>query len=354
MLILSITLQVLGIEPYLTAYGLNYESLLVTAAIIGFGGSFISLALSKTLAKMSTGAKVITEPKNPTEQWLLNTVAMQAQQAGIGMPEVAIFDSPDANAFATGMTKNKALVAVSTGLLNNMTEKEAEAVLGHEVSHIANGDMVTLTLIQGVLNTFVFFLARVVGDIVDKVIFKTEEGRGPAFWVTTIVAELFLGILASIIVMWFSRRREFRADTGGASLSSHQSMINALKRLKSLHEPAALPNGLTAMAISEHEQEIKDSVINVIPSCMPYVDALFQPRKVADRPPVIPEGSTNFALIDGLGLPVDLVNDYLMRPATTWYAGLKQGINIGHTGRDDIDNTVLDFLLMLCKIEVVN
>ncbi|MDD2706234.1 MAG: protease HtpX [Acidocella sp.] len=250
MLVLSVTMRLLGVEPYLNANGLNLGALLAFAAIMGFGGSLISLAMSKWTAKMSVGAQVITSPQNAQERWLVKTVARQAQAAGIDMPEVAIYESPDVNAFATGMSKNSSLIAVSTGLLQNMTREEAEAVLGHEVSHAANGDMVTLALIQGVVNTFVMFLSRVIGHLVDKIVFKTEKGQGPAFFVTMIVAELVLGILASIIVMWFSRQREFRADQGGARLAGRQGMINALKRLQSLHEPQPLPDKMAAFGIS--------------------------------------------------------------------------------------------------------
>jgi heat shock protein HtpX len=249
-LVLSVTMRLLGVEPYLNANGLNLQSLLIFAAIMGFGGAFISLAISKWTAKMSVGAQVITDPRTQEELWLVQTVARQAQAAGIKMPEVAIFDSPDVNAFATGMTKNSSLVAVSTGLLRGMTREEAEAVLGHEVAHAANGDMVTMALIQGVVNTFVMFLSRVIGHTVDRVVFKNENGHGPAFFVTMIVAELVLGILASIIVMWFSRQREFRADRGGASLAGRQAMINALKRLQAQHDPQPLPDKMAAFGIS--------------------------------------------------------------------------------------------------------
>jgi heat shock protein HtpX len=248
-LVLSLTMRILGVEPYLNANGLNLTSLLIFAAVMGFGGSFISLAISKWMAKTSMGVQVITEPANHHERWLVETVARYAQEARIGMPEVGVFNSPEPNAFATGMNKNNALVAVSTGLLQNMTKEEAEAVLGHEVAHIANGDMVTMGLIQGVVNTFVIFFARIIGNFVDKVIFKNEEGHGPAFWVTSIIAELVLGILASIIVMWFSRQREYRADHGGAYLAGRQNMIAALKRLQSLH-PQPLPNGMAAFGIA--------------------------------------------------------------------------------------------------------
>ena len=249
--LLSITARVLGLDRYLEANGsLNLQSLLVFCAIFGFGGAFVSLAISKWMAKFSTGAQVITQPRNQAEAWLLDTVARQAQAAGIKMPEVAVYDSPELNAFATGPSRNNALVAVSTGLLHNMRPDEVEAVLAHEVSHVANGDMVTLTLIQGVVNTFVMFIARIVGNVVDKLVFKNEEGHGPAFYVTTIVAELVLGVLASIIVMWFSRQREFRADAGAAKLVGAAPMINALERLKLNAEGGALPDGVKALGIS--------------------------------------------------------------------------------------------------------
>ncbi|MDP3585559.1 MAG: protease HtpX [Thiobacillus sp.] len=248
-LVLSVTMRILGVEPYLTAQGLNLTSLLIFAAVMGFGGSLISLAISKWMAKKSMGVRVIDTPSSSKEFWLVETVKKYAADAGIGMPEVGIFDSPEVNAFATGMNKNNALVAVSSGLLNAMTKEEAEAVIGHEIAHIANGDMVTLALIQGVVNTFVMFLSRVIGHTVDRVVFKNENGHGPAFWVTMIIAELVLGILASIIVMWFSRQREFRADRGGASLAGGQNMIAALERLNSLH-PAPLPEKMAAFGIA--------------------------------------------------------------------------------------------------------
>ena len=249
MLVLSVTMRVLGVEPYLTANGLNLTSLLIFAAVFGFGGSFISLAISKWMAKKSMGVRVIESPSSSSEVWLVDTVRKYAADAGIGMPEVGIFDSPQVNAFATGMTKNNSLVAVSSGLLQQMTREEAEAVLGHEIAHIANGDMVTLALIQGVVNTFVMFLSRVIGHTVDRVVFKSERSNGPAFFITMIIAELVLGVLASIIVMWFSRKREFRADLGGASLAGRQNMIAALERLDSLH-PAPLPEKMAAFGIS--------------------------------------------------------------------------------------------------------
>ena len=250
--VLNVTMRLLGIDRVLqqSGGGLNLTALLVFAGVIGFGGALISLAMSKWSAKFMTGAKVIESPRSEAEQWLVETVRRQARQAGIGMPEVAVYDSPEVNAFATGMNRNAALVAVSAGLLQRMTRAEAEAVLGHEVSHVANGDMVTLALIQGVVNTFVIFLSRIIGNVVDKAVFKTERGPGPAFWVTAIIAELILGILASIIVMWFSRQREFRADAGGAALAGREKMIAALQRLKAQYEPSQLPDQIKAFGIS--------------------------------------------------------------------------------------------------------
>jgi heat shock protein HtpX len=249
MVVLSIVVSVLGLDQYLTQQGLNLPALLVFSAILGFGGSFISLLISKWMAKMSMRVQVIERPANETEQWLVSTVQRQAQAAGIGMPEVGIFESPDPNAFATGANRNNALVAVSTGLLRNMRREEVEAVLGHEVSHVANGDMVTLTLIQGVMNTFVFFLARVIGFVVDRVILKNERGAGLGYMATVIVAQIVLGILAGMIVAWFSRKREFRADEGGARLAGAPSMIGALEALKRVHMPAALPEKMQAFGI---------------------------------------------------------------------------------------------------------
>jgi heat shock protein HtpX len=248
-LVLSITMRLLGVEPYLNANGLNLTSLLIFATVMGFGGSFISLAISKWSAKRAMGVQVIEAPSNSTEFWLVETVRKYSTTAGIKMPEVGIFDTPEVNAFATGMSKNSSLIAVSSGLLQQMTRPEAEAVIGHEIAHVANGDMVTLALIQGVVNTFVMFLSRVIGHMVDRIVFKTERGQGPAFFVTMIVAELVLGILASIIVMYFSRQREFRADRGGAGLAGRSNMIAALERLNSLH-PAPLPEKLAAFGIS--------------------------------------------------------------------------------------------------------
>ena len=250
-LVLSITMRILGVEPFLTANGLNLTSLLIFAAIMGFGGSLISLAISKWMAKRMTGARVIEQAATPQEAWLVETVRAQARAAGIGMPEVAIFDSPDPNAFATGARRDSALVAVSTGLLQTMDRREVESVLAHEVSHIANGDMITLTLIQGVVNTFVLFLSRVIGHAVDRVVFRTEEGHGPAFLVTTILAQLVLGIAATVLVMWFSRQREFRADAGAARIAGREGMIAALQSLQR-HTDArsGLPEQLNAFGIA--------------------------------------------------------------------------------------------------------
>lgn len=249
MLVLSITAQILGVNRFLAANGLNMGALLVFAALMGFGGAFISLLMSKFIAKMSTGAHVIEQPQSPDEQWLVGTVKRFADQAGIGMPEVAIYEGAP-NAFATGAFRDSSLVAVSTGLLESMTREEVEAVLGHEIGHIANGDMVTLTLIQGILNTFVIFLARVVGYFVDKVIFKTERGTGPGYMITVIVCEILFGIAASLIVAWFSRKREFRADAASSALmGSPRAMINALRRLGG-EEAGALPQSLQAFGIA--------------------------------------------------------------------------------------------------------
>jgi heat shock protein HtpX len=253
LLVLSVTLRLLGVDRILNAQGtgLDYNSLLIMAGVIGFGGSFISLLISKWMAKRATGAHVIETPSNPTEQWLVATVQRQAQQAGIGMPEVAIYDAPEINAFATGWNKDSSLVAVSTGLLNNMSQDEAEAVLAHEVSHVANGDMVTLALVQGVVNTFVIFFSRVIGYLVDRVVFKVERGHGPAFFVTSMIAQLVLGVLASMVVMWFSRHREFRADAGSARLSGRDKMIAALERLSlNYGQPPQLPDQVKAFGIS--------------------------------------------------------------------------------------------------------
>ena len=252
MLVLGISASLLGVNRYLTANGLNLGMLLAFAGLIGFGGAFISLWLSKPIAKWSTGAHVIEQPANATELWLMNTVASQAQKAGIPMPEVAIYQG-EPNAFATGATKNSSLVAVSTGLLDTMTREEVEAVLAHEIAHVANGDMVTLTLIQGVVNTFVVFLARVVGFFVDNMLLRRGDGeRGPGigYMITVFVCEIVFGLLASIIVAWFSRQREFRADAGSARLlGSPVPMQHALARLGGM-QPGALPGSMAASGIS--------------------------------------------------------------------------------------------------------
>src|SRR6266850_5976125 len=248
MLVLSIVVSVLGLDRWLAADGIDYMSLLWFSAIFGFGGAFISLLMSKFIAKMSTGAQVIDGSEGTTQYWLLQTVHQLADKAGVGKPEVAIYEGP-ANAFATGAFRDSAFVAVSTGLMESMSKKELEAVLGHEISHVANGDMVTLTLIQGVLNTFVFFLSRVVGFIVDKAVFRSERGTGPGFFITVIVCQILFGVAASAIVAWFSRRREFRADAGSAQLlRTPQPMIAALSRLGQL-ETGGLPDTVKAFGI---------------------------------------------------------------------------------------------------------
>lgn len=249
LVILSIVASLLGVGNFLDKNGLNMTSLLAFAAVFGFGGSFISLAMSKWMAKRLMGAKVITNPGTAAEIWLVDTVKKLAMASNVGMPEVAIFDSPSPNAFATGMNKNNALVAVSTGLLRSMNKEEIEAVLGHEMSHVTNGDMITLSLIQGVVNTFVIFLSRVVGYFVDRVILKNERGRGLGFFITTLVAQIVFGVLASIIVFWFSRKREFIADAGGAKLAGTQNMIAALERLKE-SVAAPLPDQMSAFGIN--------------------------------------------------------------------------------------------------------
>lgn len=255
MVVLSIVCSLLGFDRYLTANGLNLPALLGFSAVFGFGGAFVSLAISKWMAKRTTGARVITQPTSSSEMWLLNTVERLARTANIGMPEVAIFDSPEPNAFATGMTKNSSLVAVSTGLLASMSQDEVEAVLGHEITHISNGDMVTLTLVQGVVNTFVFFLSRVVGYFVDGALNRDgnrSRGGGFGYMITVIVMQIVLGFLASMIVAWFSRQREFRADAGGAYLAGKRKMIAALQRLQAAHEvPSELPKQMTAFGIRE-------------------------------------------------------------------------------------------------------
>ena len=253
--VINITLRLLGVDRILNqGGGINFTNLLVMSAVIGFAGSIISLLMSKWSAKRMVGAQVIVNPFDPTERWLVDTVKRLSLSAGIGMPEVAIYDAPDVNAFATGWNRNSALVAVSRGLLDNMNKDEAEAVLGHEISHVANGDMVTLALIQGVVNTFVVFFAKLFGLFIDSLLRgKDEQNRGPGIgsFVAEIVAQLVLGVLASIIVMWFSRHREFRADAGGAALAGREKMVAALERLKLNHEQAALPKQMAAFAISD-------------------------------------------------------------------------------------------------------
>ncbi|HKK55435.1 protease HtpX [Marinobacter sp.] len=250
-LIASVTLRLLGVDSYLAQNGIQYGSLLAFAAVFGFAGSIISLLISKKMAKWSTRAKVIESPRTPAERWLVETVAQLAENAGIGMPEVAIFPASQSNAFATGWNRNDALVAVSEGLLSRFSKDEIRAVLGHEIGHVANGDMVTLALIQGVVNTFVIFASRVIGSLVDRVVFRNESGHGIGFFVVSIAAELVLGILASTIVFWFSRRREFRADIAGAQLAGRGAMINALQRLKQESEmPDQMPDTLQAFGIN--------------------------------------------------------------------------------------------------------
>ncbi len=250
--LLTVVIQLFGIDEWFAQRGQDYESLLVFAAIFGFGGAFFSLLISKWMAKMAMRVHVIEQPGNEVEQWLVSTVRRHAQKAGIGMPEVGVFDSPDPNAFATGASRNSSLVAVSTGLLRNMRRDEVEAVLGHEIAHVANGDMVTLTLIQGVLNTFVIFLARVIGGVVDAATRGNGDNRGQGigYFMTVMVAQIFLGLAASVIVAWFSRRREFRADAGGAELAGTRSMIGALEALKRAHSPSRLPESLAAFGIN--------------------------------------------------------------------------------------------------------
>jgi heat shock protein HtpX len=249
--VLSVVLRLLGVDQILdeSGTGLNYEALLILSLVIGFGGSFVSLAISKWMAKRSTGAVVITQPRNEVESWLLGVVKRQSRKAGIETPEVAIYPSPDMNAFATGARRNAALVAVSSGLLQNMPRDEVEAVLAHEISHVANGDMVTLALVQGVVNTFVIFLSRIVGHVIDRAVFRNEQGYGIGYFISVLVAQLVLGILASVIVMWVSRQREFRADAGSADLNGNQPMVRALQRLGG-GRPAGLPESLEAFGIS--------------------------------------------------------------------------------------------------------
>lgn len=252
LIVISIFFNLLGLGSALDAQGvnLNLNALLLMSAIIGVSGSVMSLAMSKWSAKSSMGVHVIEQPQNQTERWLLDVVTRQAQAAGIGMPEVGIFDNPTPNAFATGMDRNSALVAVSTGLLHNMNADEVEAVIGHEITHVSNGDMVTMALMQGVVNTFVYFFATVIGHVVDRTVFKTERGYGPAYYIVQMLAQVALGFLASMLVMWFSRHREFKADAGGAKLAGRQKMIQALQALQRGHETEALPGQLAAFGIT--------------------------------------------------------------------------------------------------------
>jgi heat shock protein HtpX len=255
MAVISIVFSLLGLNGILDAQGvdLNLNALLILSAVIGMTGSFISLAISKWSAKRAMGVHVIEQAQNQTEQWLLDIVAKQARTAGIDMPEVGIFQSPDANAFATGMTKNSSLVAVSTGLLHAMSQDEVEAVVGHEISHVSNGDMVTMALMQGVINTFVYFFATIIGHAVDRLVFKNERGHGIAYFITQFIAQIALSFLASILVAWFSRYREFKADAGGANLAGKDKMIAALRALQRAHEPEDLPGQLAAFAINGAE-----------------------------------------------------------------------------------------------------
>ncbi len=252
MIVISVVFSLLGLSGILDAQGVNLDlnALLVMSAVIGMSGSFISLAMSKWSAKQAMGVQVIEQPQNQTEQWLFNIVAKQAKQAGIGMPEVGIFQTPESNAFATGMSRNSALVAVSTGLLQNMNTDEVEAVVGHEITHVANGDMVTMALMQGVVNTFVYFFATIIGHVVDRVILQNERDHGMGYYVTQMIAQIALGFLASMLVMWFSRYREFKADAGGASLAGREKMIGALRALQREHEPQDLPGQLAAFGIN--------------------------------------------------------------------------------------------------------
>ncbi len=250
--VLSVSMRLLGVDAWLAAQGGAFQlnGLLIMAAIMGFAGSLISLAMSKTMAKRSMGVQIIESPRNETERWLVNTVQRQATEAGIGMPEVGIFQADVMNAFATGMNRNDALVAVSTGLMQQMSRDEVEAVLGHEVSHVANGDMVTMGLLQGVLNTFVIFFSRVIGILIDRVVFKIERGIGPGYWIGSIVAEVVLGVVAAMIAAWFSRRREYRADAGGARLAGTGKLVAALERLRAAHEPQGMKGEFAAFGIS--------------------------------------------------------------------------------------------------------
>ncbi|HAU02700.1 MAG: protease HtpX [Porticoccaceae bacterium] len=275
----SITLSLLGVSGILANNGVDLDlgSLLIFCAVFGFAGSFISLLLSKFMAKMSSGTKIISQPQNDDERWLLTTVAELAKKADIGMPEVGIFPAQQSNAFATGWNRNNALVAVSAGLLQRFSRDEVRAVLAHEIGHVANGDMITLSLVQGVVNTFVMFFARLIGFFVDRVILKNERGLGLGYWITTIVAEIFLGILASIIVMWFSRRREFRADAAGAELAGRSAMIGALRKLQEetkAHVSNQMPDTLTAFGISSGWKQRTSKLFMTHPPLEERIEAL--------------------------------------------------------------------------------
>lgn len=280
MVVLSVVMKLFGIEQVLNQQGtgLNLDSLLLISAVVGMSGSFISLLMSKWLAKRSVGAQIIERPANATESWLVDTVARLAREAGIGMPEVAIYRSPDMNAFATGMNRDSALVAVSSGLLESMNRDQVEAVLGHEVTHVANGDMVTLALVQGVVNTFVFFLSRVIGFVVDRLVFRTERGYGPGYWITAIVAQIVLGILATVIVMWFSRWREFRADAGGARLAGREKMIGALERLGAGVVEPHLPQQFEAFGIASG---VREGIMRLFMSHPPIEERIAALRQAA-------------------------------------------------------------------------
>lgn len=284
LVVLSAALRILGVEPYLTQQGINYQSLLVFAAIFGMGGSFISLALSKWMAKRLTGAKVIASPSNETEAWLVRTVADLAKKSGIGAPEVAVYPAEDMNAFATGMKRNKALVAVSVGLMRKMDRDQVRAVLAHEIGHVANGDMITLALMQGVVNTFVIFLSRVLGHAVDRIVFKNERGHGPAFWITSIVAELLLAALASIVVLWFSRKREYRADSSAASMVGKKPMMSALEALKASIRLPHLPDEMAAFGISGKKRGGLAALFATHPDLDDRIRALAESRYPESKP----------------------------------------------------------------------
>lgn len=275
LVIASITLNLLGVDYYLQREGLDLQSLLIFCAVFGFAGALLSLFISKWVAKRAARVYVIDTPRTPEERWLVETVKDLAAKAGIGMPEVGIFPSQQSNAFATGWNKNNALVAISDGMLRRFPKDEVRAVLGHEVGHVANGDMVTLALIQGVINTFVMFFARIIGHTVDRAVFRTERGHGPAFYITTIATELILAFLANMIVAWFSRRREFRADHAGATLADRQGMINALRRLKAETEvPNTMPDTLVAFGITSGAKAKLKSLFATHPPLDVRIEAL--------------------------------------------------------------------------------